>query len=65
VHSTDASHEADLVNLPATSGEHPNWHRRLSMTLKKLGARPRFDDIAEIFCAEHGAILPKEHLHNV
>ena len=37
------------MNVPATSDEHPNWRRRLSMTLEELAGRPRFNDIAEIF----------------
>ena len=51
----DLSDEADPVNIPATSDEHPNWRRRLSMTLEELAARPRFNDIAAIFRAERGA----------
>ena len=51
----DLTDEADPVNVPATSDEHPNWRRRLSMTLEELATRPRFIDIAEIFRAEHGA----------
>jgi 4-alpha-glucanotransferase len=50
----DLTDEADPVNVPATSDEHPNWRRRLSMTLEELAARPRFLDIAEIFRAERG-----------
>ena len=50
----DLTDEADPVNVPATSDEHPNWRRRLSMTLEELAARPRFYDIAEIFRAERG-----------
>jgi malto-oligosyltrehalose trehalohydrolase/4-alpha-glucanotransferase len=50
----DLTDEADPVNVPATSNEHPNWRRRLSMTLEGLAARPRFIDIAEIFRQERG-----------
>ena len=50
----DLTDEADPVNVPATSDEHPNWRRRLSMTLDELAARPRFIDIAEYFRAERG-----------
>ena len=45
----DLTDEVDPVNVPTTSEEHPNWRRRLSMTLEELAARPRFNDIAEIF----------------
>ena len=51
----DLTDEADPVNVPATSDEHPNWRRRLSMTLEELATRPRFIAIAEIFRAERGA----------
>jgi 4-alpha-glucanotransferase len=60
----DLTDEAYPVNVTATSGEHPNWRRRLSMTLEELATRPRFVDIAEIFRAERGAPQPKEPLHN-
>ena len=54
----DLTDEADPVNVPATSDEHPNWRRRLSMTLDELAARPRFIDIAEYFRAERGSKRP-------
>jgi 4-alpha-glucanotransferase len=50
----DLTDEADPVNVPSTSDEHPNWRRRLSLTLEELASRPRFVDIAEIFRAERG-----------
>jgi malto-oligosyltrehalose trehalohydrolase/4-alpha-glucanotransferase len=54
----DLTDEADPVNVPATSDEHPNWRRRLSMTLEELAARPRFVDIAAIFRTERGTSSP-------
>ena len=54
----DLTDEADPVNVPATSDEHPNWRRRLSMTLDELAARPRFVDITEYFRAERGSKRP-------
>ena len=54
----DLTDEVDPVNIPATSDEHPNWRRRLSMTLEELSVRPRFIDIAEIFRAERGTATP-------
>ncbi|HZT88856.1 MAG TPA: 4-alpha-glucanotransferase [Stellaceae bacterium] len=51
----DLTDEADPVNLPATTDEHPNWRRRLSMTLDELARRPRFLDITENFRAERAA----------
>jgi 4-alpha-glucanotransferase len=50
----DLTGEADPVNLPTTSTEHPNWRRRLGMTLEELARRPRFDEVADIFNAERG-----------
>jgi 4-alpha-glucanotransferase len=48
----DLTDEADPVNVPTTSDEHPNWRRRLSITLEEIEARPRFTDIAEIYRVE-------------
>jgi 4-alpha-glucanotransferase len=56
----DLTDEVEPVNVPATSDEHPNWRRRLSMTLEELAARPRFIDIAESFRAERGEPAPAE-----
>jgi malto-oligosyltrehalose trehalohydrolase/4-alpha-glucanotransferase len=50
----DLTDEADPVNVPATSDEHPNWRRRLSNTLEQLAERPRFIDIAASFRKERG-----------
>jgi 4-alpha-glucanotransferase len=55
----DLTEEADPVNVPTTSTEHPNWRRRLHMTLEELAARPNFNEIARIFNAEHGDTGPK------
>jgi len=54
----DLTDEADPVNVPATSDEHPNWRRRISMKLEELAARPRFIDIAKIFRNERNAGNP-------
>jgi 4-alpha-glucanotransferase len=51
----DLTDEVDPVNVPTTSDEHPNWRRRLSLTLEELAERPRFIDIAEIFRDERGS----------
>ena len=53
----DLTDETDPVNVPATSTEHPNWRRRLSITLEELAHRPRFDDIARIFNDARGRRL--------
>jgi 4-alpha-glucanotransferase len=51
----DLTGETDPVNVPTTSTEHPNWRRRLRMTLEGLAEHPDFRDIAAIFNAERGA----------
>ena len=51
----DLTDEVDPVNVSATSDEHPNWRRRLSMTLQELAVSPSFNDIAAVFRAERGA----------
>ena len=61
----DLTDEADPVNVPATSDEHPNWRRRLSMSLEELAARPRFNDIAKIFRSERGSGNSAEPSENV
>jgi malto-oligosyltrehalose trehalohydrolase/4-alpha-glucanotransferase len=48
----DLTDEADPVNVPATSHEHSNWRRRLSMTLEELATDPHFIEIAGIFRKE-------------
>jgi 4-alpha-glucanotransferase len=50
----DMTDEAEPVNVPATSNEHPNWRRRLSMTLEELSTSARVAEIAEIFRCERG-----------
>ncbi|MBV8937963.1 MAG: 4-alpha-glucanotransferase, partial [Alphaproteobacteria bacterium] len=61
----DVTDEADPVNIPATSDEHPNWRRRLSMTLEELSAWPRFNDISAVFRAERGAKIPCGNVEDV
>jgi len=51
----DLTDEADPVNVPATSDEHPNWRRRHSLTLEELATQPRFDAISRIFREARGA----------
>jgi len=50
----DLTEEAEPVNVPGTWIEHPNWRRRLSLTLDELKAWPLFQDIAGILTAERG-----------
>jgi 4-alpha-glucanotransferase len=51
----DICNEAEPVNVPSTSTEHPNWRRRLSLSLEELAHHPRFLALAEIFEKERKA----------
>jgi 4-alpha-glucanotransferase len=42
----------ELINLPGTLHEHPNWRRRLPMTLDQIAADPRVVEAARILGAE-------------
>jgi 4-alpha-glucanotransferase len=42
----DITQEATPVNVPTTSTEHPNWRRRLSMSVQEIADDPRFRDLA-------------------
>jgi 4-alpha-glucanotransferase len=44
----DITAEEAPVNVPTTCDEHPNWRRRLSMSLEQMGADPRFSALAKI-----------------
>jgi 4-alpha-glucanotransferase len=48
----DLTGESDPVNLPTTSTEHPNWRRRLRMTLRELEQRAELNNVAKVFNAE-------------
>lgn len=42
----------EQANLPGTTDEHPNWRRRLPMTLEQIAADPRVADAVDILAAE-------------
>ncbi|HVL58646.1 MAG TPA: 4-alpha-glucanotransferase, partial [Burkholderiaceae bacterium] len=50
----DVTGETEPVNVPATSTEHPNWRRRLSVTVDALATDPRLQTAAAIFGAQRG-----------
>ncbi|MDQ1472991.1 MAG: glycogen debranching enzyme [Bryobacterales bacterium] len=51
----DITAETDPVNVPTTSDEHPNWRRRLSLTLEQLAAHSRMERLARMFENERGS----------
>jgi 4-alpha-glucanotransferase len=46
----DITREAEPVNVPATSEEHPNWRRRLSKSLEEIAADAGFRALARLVC---------------
>jgi 4-alpha-glucanotransferase len=50
----DLTGETEPVNVPTTSTEHPNWRRRLRITLAELADDPEFNDVVSIFNADRG-----------
>jgi 4-alpha-glucanotransferase len=51
----DITAETEPVNVPATSVEHPNWRRRLSLTLEQLPRCSGLKKTASVFRAERGS----------
>ena len=43
-----------MVNLPGTVDEHPNWRRRLPLTVDEILVDPRFAALATVRQAHHG-----------
>ena len=56
----DITDQADPVNVPSTSDEHPNWRRRLSVTLEELESDRRFHLIADALATGRGLSGPGE-----
>ena len=54
----DITDETEQVNVPATNTEHPNWRRRLSLTLDELAGSSRFSDLATVFATERNRPEP-------
>jgi len=56
----DVTAETDPVNVPATTADqHPNWRRRISVSLEDLAALPRFDRLANTFESERARRGPR------
>jgi 4-alpha-glucanotransferase len=45
----DIMDEAEQVNVPCTSIEHPNWRRRLSLSLEELEGYSRLERLSRVF----------------
>lgn len=52
----DITDESTPVNVPTTSDEHPNWRRRMSLTLEQLARHPRLAAVAQILRAERSKV---------
>ncbi|MBA2492956.1 MAG: 4-alpha-glucanotransferase [Gammaproteobacteria bacterium] len=50
----DALGQREAVNLPATTDEHPNWQRKLSVPLEDFDEHPLLRNIAAAVNAERG-----------
>ena len=44
----DITQESAPVNVPTTSLEHPNWRRKLSLSIEEIAALPGFHKLARI-----------------
>jgi 4-alpha-glucanotransferase len=44
----DITREETPVNVPTTSTQHPNWRRRLSMSLEQLERDPGFLSLVQL-----------------
>jgi (1->4)-alpha-D-glucan 1-alpha-D-glucosylmutase len=42
----------DQTNLPGTMTQHPNWRRKLGLSLEQLRRDRRFDDVARALSRE-------------
>jgi 4-alpha-glucanotransferase len=52
----DLTGEIEPVNVPTTSDEHPNWRRRLSLSVEELAVHPRFLAVTAAIAAERETV---------
>ena len=52
----DITQEMTPVNVPATSTEHPNWRRRLSMTLEEIAGDAHFKSLVRLMDEQRSAV---------
>jgi len=55
VQMEDVLGQLEQVNLPATSGEYPNWQRKLPLNLEEWAADARFKALTDTLRNERGA----------
>jgi len=55
----DITHETTPVNVPTTSTEHPNWRRRLSMSLEEIADHPHFHRLSRQLSEARTGLLEK------
>jgi 4-alpha-glucanotransferase len=58
VAAEDVFDMADQVNVPGTISEHPNWRRRLPVSLEDFASDARLVAIAEVLRSEGRAVSP-------
>ena len=54
----DIAAQVDPINIPGTSGEHPNWRRRLSLRLEELVTARRFLELTQVLRDERPPAEP-------
>jgi 4-alpha-glucanotransferase len=58
VAAEDVFDMADQVNVPGTITEHPNWRRRLPVSVEDFASDARLSAIAEVLRSEGRAVSP-------
>jgi 4-alpha-glucanotransferase len=48
----DLAGAIEQANLPGTADEHPNWRRKLPVSLDKIAATPRFKRVTAALARE-------------
>ncbi|HKH20976.1 MAG TPA: malto-oligosyltrehalose synthase, partial [Gammaproteobacteria bacterium] len=54
----DALGQREAVNLPATTDQHPNWQRKLSVSLEDFDNHKRLHEVVAAVRAERGGVSP-------
>jgi 4-alpha-glucanotransferase len=48
----DALGAIEQANVPGTMDEHPNWRRKMAVTIEELGAQPLFGSLLDAVATE-------------